>query len=297
MVGMLKVGEKRLFVYDSRGENHEMMPLCVLDFYVVESEQRKGYGKSLFDCMLSMENTVPEYLAIDYPSEKSVKFLKKHYNLKNPSFQGNNYVIFEGFFKNRSGLNKRGNSMNQFAAPNTDKNTSNMSDTRLRTEPQPRYNPINGFDQGVKAKSAAPYPQTINKNIQSSPSGMTDMSQLLNNQQLIQNRTQQLKLEQQQSHLDFLNNNNSNTNSRINSTSSVYSSPSFINSNHSSANRNSDSRHTNLNLTNNNLSEFLRSDNSSLNGFKSNSILPSPSGLHKCKLLKRLQVLDLDLFV
>ena len=51
-VGLLKVGEKRLFVYDSSNKTHEIVPLCVLDFYVCESEQRKGYGKQLFDCML-----------------------------------------------------------------------------------------------------------------------------------------------------------------------------------------------------------------------------------------------------
>ena len=44
VVGMLKVGEKNLFVYDIQGQNHEMRPLCVLDFYIHEKQQRKGYG-------------------------------------------------------------------------------------------------------------------------------------------------------------------------------------------------------------------------------------------------------------
>jgi alpha-tubulin N-acetyltransferase 1 len=47
VVGMLKVGEKHLFVYDKQGKNHEMIPLCVLDFYVHEKQQRRGYGKIL----------------------------------------------------------------------------------------------------------------------------------------------------------------------------------------------------------------------------------------------------------
>ena len=81
---MLKVGEKKLFIYDNQGQNHEMSPLCVLDFYVCEQQQRKGYGKSIFDMMLHMENARSEHIAIDRPSEKSVRFLKKHYNLKNP---------------------------------------------------------------------------------------------------------------------------------------------------------------------------------------------------------------------
>ena len=52
MVGILKVGRKRLFVYDTHGNQHEIEPLCVLDFYVHESRQRRGYGRQLFDFML-----------------------------------------------------------------------------------------------------------------------------------------------------------------------------------------------------------------------------------------------------
>lgn len=46
VVGLLKVGEKNLFVYDAQGRNHEMKPTCVLDFFVNEKIQRRGYGKS-----------------------------------------------------------------------------------------------------------------------------------------------------------------------------------------------------------------------------------------------------------
>ena len=45
VVGLLKVGEKNLFVYDAQGKNHEMKPTCVLDFYINEKVQRRGYGK------------------------------------------------------------------------------------------------------------------------------------------------------------------------------------------------------------------------------------------------------------
>jgi alpha-tubulin N-acetyltransferase 1 len=105
-----------------------MTPLCILDFYVCEGQQRRGYGKSIFDYMLNSENVVPEYLAIDYPTEKSVKFLKKHYNLKNPNYQGNNYVIFEGFFNNRSGVNRRNTSLNGFNSysANVNSRTNNI---------------------------------------------------------------------------------------------------------------------------------------------------------------------------
>ena len=101
---MLKIGEKKLFIHDYMGRTHEMSPLCVLDFYVHDKEQRKGYGKRLFDYMIQMENVNPAHLAIDKPSEKSIKFLKKHYNLKNPIGQVNNFVVFDGFFDNRLDL-------------------------------------------------------------------------------------------------------------------------------------------------------------------------------------------------
>lgn len=78
-----------------------MSPLCVLDFYVAEEVQRKGYGKRMFEKMLEMENVNPTHLAIDKPSEKSIRFLRKHYNLKNPIGQVNNFVVFDGFFDNR----------------------------------------------------------------------------------------------------------------------------------------------------------------------------------------------------
>jgi len=54
VVGILKVGCKKLFVYDSHGIQHEMQSLCVLDFYVHESCQRRGYGWKLFEHMLQV---------------------------------------------------------------------------------------------------------------------------------------------------------------------------------------------------------------------------------------------------
>ena len=54
VIGILKVGLKHLYVYDSNGQVHERTPLCVLDFYVHESKQRLGYGKQLFDRMLEV---------------------------------------------------------------------------------------------------------------------------------------------------------------------------------------------------------------------------------------------------
>ena len=42
--GFIKVGAKSLFVMDNQGQQLEVKPLCVLDFYVVEEMQRKGRG-------------------------------------------------------------------------------------------------------------------------------------------------------------------------------------------------------------------------------------------------------------
>lgn len=102
IVGILKVGRKKLFIIDERGKLHEDNPLCVLDFYVHESRQRMGFGKELFEALLKVENIEPHNLAIDKPSSKFLGFLKKHYNMVQTIPQANNFVIFSGFFDNHS---------------------------------------------------------------------------------------------------------------------------------------------------------------------------------------------------
>lgn len=52
MVGMLKIGRKKLFLLNQDQRTKECAPLCVLDFYIHESRQRRGYGRRLFDYML-----------------------------------------------------------------------------------------------------------------------------------------------------------------------------------------------------------------------------------------------------
>jgi len=99
VVGLLKVGRKKLFLLDELGKPNEMMPQCVLDFYVAEHRQRSGYGIKLFQFMQREEAADPRYLAIDRPSNKLVSFFKRHYGLVNTIPQVNNYVIFSGFFK------------------------------------------------------------------------------------------------------------------------------------------------------------------------------------------------------
>ncbi|XP_063794081.1 alpha-tubulin N-acetyltransferase 1 isoform X2 [Pseudophryne corroboree] len=101
VIGFLKVGYKKLFVLNHSGSHIEAEPLCILDFYIHESLQRHGFGKELFNFMLRTEQVEPRHLAIDRPSEKFLSFLKKHYNLCATIPQVNNFVIFEGFFRDR----------------------------------------------------------------------------------------------------------------------------------------------------------------------------------------------------
>jgi alpha-tubulin N-acetyltransferase 1 len=54
VVGMIKMGMKTLFVTDELSRQIEINTLCVLDFYVDESLQRRGYGKRLFEYMLAV---------------------------------------------------------------------------------------------------------------------------------------------------------------------------------------------------------------------------------------------------
>ncbi|KAF7260517.1 hypothetical protein EG68_02257 [Paragonimus skrjabini miyazakii] len=98
VLGILKIGEKRLFLHDNQGVCTELEPLCILDFYIHESMQRMGYGRKLFDHMLEVEKVIPCSLAIDSPSKKMLQFLKKHYRLDKPIFASNNFVIYPGFF-------------------------------------------------------------------------------------------------------------------------------------------------------------------------------------------------------
>ena len=44
-IGFLKIGKKKLFFWDEMSKIKELMPLCLLDFYVNEEYQRNGYGK------------------------------------------------------------------------------------------------------------------------------------------------------------------------------------------------------------------------------------------------------------
>ncbi|KAG0346231.1 Alpha-tubulin N-acetyltransferase 1 [Podila humilis] len=97
VAGMLKIGEKKLFIVDKAGTMHEQIACCVLDFYVDGSCQRRGYGKLLFDSMLQVEGVPPNQLAYDRPSPKLYQFLSKHFGLDRHLPQPNQFAIFEGY--------------------------------------------------------------------------------------------------------------------------------------------------------------------------------------------------------
>lgn len=63
ILGMLKTGKKNLFVTTERGTWRELSPMCVLDFYVHESTQRRGFGRQLFEAFLANASVEPRQLA------------------------------------------------------------------------------------------------------------------------------------------------------------------------------------------------------------------------------------------
>ncbi|VDO92489.1 unnamed protein product [Heligmosomoides polygyrus] len=84
VIGMLKVGKKHLYLMNGAQDKFEEEPMCILDFYVHDSVQRKGNGHHLFDHMLKQESTTASAVAIDRPSDAFLSFLSKFYGLKNP---------------------------------------------------------------------------------------------------------------------------------------------------------------------------------------------------------------------
>ncbi|XP_013138080.1 PREDICTED: alpha-tubulin N-acetyltransferase-like isoform X2 [Papilio polytes] len=99
VIGILKIGMKKLFLYDKQNKLVIATPMCVLDFFVIDNRQRSGFGKKLFDYMLEDEKLKPYDLAIDGPSPKMLEFLKKHYNFNKVIRQSNNFAISEKFFE------------------------------------------------------------------------------------------------------------------------------------------------------------------------------------------------------
>lgn len=54
VIGILKMGWKNLYLYDKTGSRSEAMVYCLMDFYIHDPKQRKGYGKRLVEYMLQV---------------------------------------------------------------------------------------------------------------------------------------------------------------------------------------------------------------------------------------------------
>ena len=102
LYGYIKVGEKRLFYRGISGIYKELNISAVLDFYVYESEQRKGFGKRLYKGMLKREGLQPQDLAIDRPSFLFKQFIERHYNLKAYVTQNSGFVIYNKYFESEN---------------------------------------------------------------------------------------------------------------------------------------------------------------------------------------------------
>mmetsp|Transcript_26943 Transcript_26943/g.75930 ORF Transcript_26943/g.75930 Transcript_26943/m.75930 type:complete len:516 (-) Transcript_26943:541-2088(-) len=116
VLGMLKLGNKKLFIRVDTGELKEIEPLCVLDFYVHESCQRIGLGGELMDHMLHDLRVTPARLAYDRPSSKLLPFLRKRFGLSDYIPQSNNFVVFRKYFS--SAKPSRQDSSAQWASVN-----------------------------------------------------------------------------------------------------------------------------------------------------------------------------------
>ncbi|XP_014210502.1 alpha-tubulin N-acetyltransferase-like [Copidosoma floridanum] len=136
ILGLLKTGAKTLFMFDENGYHYQVKPRCILDFYIHESQQRKGLGKGLYEFMLAEENLRPIKLAIDRPSEKFLAFLKKHYGLTEIIPQNNKFVVFKGFFDDEiqdSQTNRYSSSFSQIQKPSENKALSNNNNNDVHS--------------------------------------------------------------------------------------------------------------------------------------------------------------------
>ncbi|VDK52526.1 unnamed protein product [Anisakis simplex] len=106
IIGLLKVGYKCLYLMDSAMRTFKTTPLCILDFYVHNTLQRRGNGHALFEYMLKHQKSSAEKIAIDKPSESLLQFMNKFYRLANPLWQPTNFVVYEAFFDNAKEYDK-----------------------------------------------------------------------------------------------------------------------------------------------------------------------------------------------
>eukprot|EP01039_Chlorochromonas_danica_P006719 gene6719-7428_t len=100
VLGYLKYGYKAsLYFYMPRTGRvvQKDRTLCLLDFYVLEAHQRRGFGKMLFEAFLKDTEVLPEMIAYDRPSPKLLPFLSKNFALTGADLQPNRFAVFPPF--------------------------------------------------------------------------------------------------------------------------------------------------------------------------------------------------------
>lgn len=98
VLGFVKIGPRHLFLWDRYGVQHEMQPICLLDFFTYPSEQRKGYGRKMIDRVLKDYKLEMKQIPIDRPSSLCLSFMKKHFGLSEYIPQNNKFVVFDQFW-------------------------------------------------------------------------------------------------------------------------------------------------------------------------------------------------------
>ncbi|CCD69460.1 Alpha-tubulin N-acetyltransferase 2 [Caenorhabditis elegans] len=99
--GLLRVGYKTLYLTDNEQNQYMEKAMCILDFFVVPTEQRSGNGFKMFDEMLKAENVTVDQCAFDKPSAALQQFLEKYYDRKDLVWQSNKYALCSNFFIGR----------------------------------------------------------------------------------------------------------------------------------------------------------------------------------------------------
>ena len=165
VLGFIKVGNKKLFLRDRNYNYHEVFPLCVLDFYVHESTQRRGIGKQLFDYMLNFEKKNPKELAYDRPSPKLLSFLRKYFELQDFIQQNNNFVVFDEFFSlipnnfNTTFDNDTNRAIQRLTTPLYEQSLTNDNENRPN-----RINMNNNFSNTMNQNLSRTTPTSIPRN-------------------------------------------------------------------------------------------------------------------------------------
>lgn len=102
IIGFLKVGQKSLYIWDEKGQMRCESPLCLLDFYISQSCQRNGYGYKLFSFMLENEQSEAREIAYDKPTEKTISFLQKYYNLTDKFPESYGFVVYKAYYEKKN---------------------------------------------------------------------------------------------------------------------------------------------------------------------------------------------------